>query len=173
VVVVSAVVAVPAGAAPPVVGCANRAEPSVERFERQRDVIRGSFALVTVARDLPRLSQASYRRRAGRLAGIKLPVGLRLGHTATLSIAPSQRGHASLTYRPEARVAGRIEDGDNVVAFRSCRADTPAFTGKTVGPTTGWAGALNLTGPRCIRLQVRVDGRRQPDIRLPLGRQCD
>lgn len=168
---------------PPVVGCAARAEPSVKRFGRRRDVIRGPFALVTLARDLPLLSRASYRPSNGRLPVVKLPVGLRAGHTATLSVAPNQRPYAALTYREETRDARGVQDGDRAVAFKPCRADTPAFgaavprrlgalSGGIVGPITGWAGALILTGPRCIRLEVRVDGQRQPDIRLPLGRRC-
>jgi hypothetical protein len=156
----------------PVIGCASRAEPSIKRFSRQRDLVRGPFALVTVARDLPRLSQGAYRPRGGRIPGIKLPVGLRTGHTATLSVAPSQRNHASLIYREETRDSKRAQEGDQAVAFKPCRPDTPAFHEGTVGPITGWAGHLILNGPRCIRLQVRVDGERQPDIRLPLGQRC-
>lgn len=162
-----------AAATPPVVGCATRAEPSVRRFTRQRDVIRGPFALVTVARGLPRLSRRSYRPRDGRLPSIKLPVGLRAGHKATLSVAPNQRAYAALAYREETRDARRIEQGHEAVAFKPCPADTPAFHGGgTVGTITGWAGALIITGPRCIRLQLRVDGKRRPDIKLPLGRRC-
>lgn len=161
-----------AAATPPVVGCAIRAEPSVKRFTRQRDVVRGPFALVTVARDLPRLSQRSYRARDGRLAGVKLPVGLRVGHSATLSVAPNQRAYAALTYREETRDARRIQNGDEAVTFKPCPAETPAFHGGTVGPITGWAGALIIAGPRCVRLQVRVDGQHRPDIKLPLGRRC-
>jgi len=156
----------------PLVGCAARAEPNLKRFSRERDVVRGPLALVTIARDLPRLSRASYRPRDRRFPGVKLPVGLRAGHSATLSVAPNQRAHVALIYREETHDATRIGSGDAAVAFKSCPADTPAFTGGTVGPITGWAGALMITAPRCIRLQVRVDGRRQPDIKLPLGRRC-
>ena len=161
-----------AAAAPPVVGCAMRAERSVKRFARRRDVIRGPFALVTVARDLPRLSQRSYRPRDGRLSGVNLPVGLRVGHSATLGVAPNQRAYAALAYREETRDARRIQNGDEAVAFKPCPADTPAFDGGTVDTITGWAGALIIAGPRCVRLQVRVDGQRRSDIELPLGRRC-
>lgn len=159
-------------AAPPVVDCAAHVEPSVKRFNRRRDVIREPFALVTVARDMPRLSRASYRPRAGRLAGVKLPIGLRAGHSATLRVSAVHREHAALLYRDQTRLANRVEDGDEAVNFKPCQADTPAFSGGTVGPITGWAGALIVTGPRCIRLELRVDGERRPDIRLPLGRRC-
>jgi hypothetical protein len=159
-------------AAPPVVGCATHVEPSLNRFNRRRDVIRGPFALVTLARDMPRLSQASYRPRAGRLAGVKLPIGLGAGHRATLRVSPAQREHAALLYRHQTQRANRVPDGDQAVTFKSCPADTPAFTGGTVGPITGWAGELIVTGPRCVRLELLVDGERRPDIRLPLGRRC-
>jgi len=158
---------------PPVVGCAARAEPSVERFDRRRDVIRGAFALVTVERDMPRLSRASYRPRAGWLAGAKLPVGVRAGHKAELRVSAAGRDHAALLYREATRDANRIDDGDVAVVFEPCRADAPAFSGGTVGSITGWAVALIVTGPQCVRLEVWVDGTRRPDILLPLGRRCE
>lgn len=158
--------------APPVVGCAARVEPSVEGFDGRRDVIRGPFAFVTLARDIPALSRASYRPRHGRLAGVKLPVGLRAGHRATLRVKASQRHDAALLYRGRTRNANRIQDGDRAVTFKPCQPDEPGFSGGTVGPLTGWAGSLIVTGPRCIRLEVYVDGRRHSDVRLPLGRRC-
>jgi hypothetical protein len=160
------------GAPVPVIACATRAEPSVARFDPKRDMVRGPFALVTIKRELPRLSGASYRPSAGRLPVVKLPVGLRAGHRATLRVPATQRAHAALIFRHGTRNAKRIQDGDRAVTFSPCPPDTPAFSGATVGRTTGWAGALMVTGPRCIRLKLRVDGRRRPAIRLPLGRPC-
>jgi hypothetical protein len=158
--------------ASPVIACAARVEPSVARFDPNRDVVRGPFALVTIKRELPRLSGASYRPSAGRLPVVKLPVGLRAGHRATLRVPATQRAHAALMFRRATRNADRTQDGDRAVTFSPCPPDTPAFSGGTVGRVTGWAGALMLTGPRCIRLKLRVDGRRRPDLRLPLGRPC-
>src|SRR4051794_8475922 len=79
--------AVTLGAPVPVIGCATRTEPSVARFDPKRDVVRGPFALVTIKRDLPRLVRAPNRPSAGRLPVVKLPVGLRAGHRATLRVA--------------------------------------------------------------------------------------
>jgi hypothetical protein len=160
------------GASAPVIACATRVEPGVARFDSKRDVVRGPFALVTIKRELPRLSGASYRPSDGRLPVVKLPVGLRAGHRATLRVPATQRAHAALIFRQETRSANRIQDGDRAVRFSPCPPDTPAFSGGTVGRTTGWAGALMVTGPRCVRLKLRVDGRRRPDLRLPLGRPC-
>src|SRR4051812_29870568 len=70
--------------ASPVITCGTHVEPSVARFDPKRDLIRGPFALVTIKRELPRLSGASYRPNAGRLPVVKIPVGLRSGHRATL-----------------------------------------------------------------------------------------
>lgn len=156
----------------PIIGCAARAEPSPKRFERRRDVVRGDFALITIARGLPQLAGNSYRPQGGRLAGIKLPVGVRAGHAATLRVGVSDRRHAALIFRHATRDARQVADGDQVVTFNPCRASTPGFSDGVVGPITGWPGALIVTGPRCIRLQLRVDGRRLADIRLPLGRRC-
>jgi hypothetical protein len=162
-----------AGSKVPVIGCASRAEPSVPSFDRRRDVIRGAFALITVRRDLPRLAKASYRRRHRRLPVVKLPAGVEAEHRATLRVAPSQRRHVGLIYRKALGQPKRIADADPAVRFAPCSADTPTFDGDgVVGPITGWAGALLLDGPRCVRLQVRADGERRPDIRLPLGRGC-
>ena len=158
-----------AQAAPPVVDCSMRVEPSPTPFDRRYDIVRGPFALVTLARTMPRLSHASYRPSAGRLKGIKLPVGVRAGHTATLRISPSQRDHAALLYglqpTPTDDYDHSVLHGDEAVTFKACAADT-------AGQVTGWPGSLGVTGSRCIRLQVWTDGARRPDIRLPLGRRC-
>jgi hypothetical protein len=160
---------------PPVVGCANRIEPIVKRFS-QRDLVRGPFAVFGFARESGRaalLSQQSFQTRAGRLAQLKMPLALRAGHTATLHVSATQSTHAALLYRQGARDANRIQDGDQAVSFKPCSPATPAFAGRgKVGAITSWAGQIIVTGPRCIRLELRVDGQRQPDIRLPLGHRC-
>ena len=160
------------GAGAPVVDCASHAEPSLERFVRGRDTIRGPFALVTSASTLRRLRGESYRPRRGRDAGVKLPVALRAGHRATLRVSPAQRRHAALTFTDRTRGARRVAEADQTVVFEPCAADAPAFSGGVVGPITGWAGAMLVSGPRCVRLQLWVDGERSRDIRLPLGRRC-
>ena len=160
------------GAGAPVVDCASHVEPSLERFMRGRDTVRGPFALVTSAGTLRRLSGESYRPKRGRDSGAKLPVALRAGHRATLRVSPAQRRHAGLTFTDRTRGAHRVAGADQTVVFEPCAADTPAFSGGVVGPITGWAGAIIVSGPRCIRLQLWVDGERARDIRLPLGRRC-
>jgi hypothetical protein len=159
--------------APPIVDCATHVEPSVEKFDKRRDIVRGALALVTLRRDLRRSEKASFRPVKGRLAGVKLPIGVRADHSATLRVSAGHRRHAALIHRDETRDANRIADGDRAVTFVPCAADVPAFSGEgTVGPITGWAGALIVTGARCVRLGVTVDGKRKPDVRLPLGRRC-
>lgn len=103
---------------------------------------------------------------------MKLPVGLRAGHAARLRVSTAQREQAALVYGRLNRTARRVQDGESAVSFKPCEADAPAFSGGTVGSLTGWAGGLIVTGPRCIRLELLVDGTRRPDIRLPLGRRC-
>jgi len=163
---IALVAASSAPAAPHVVDCALSAQSGMTQFDEDRDYVRGPFSLVTLARLMPRLSQASYLPRDGRLKGIKLPVGLRAGHTATLRIHPGQRRHAALLYGLQPTYTDHsVLAGDAAVTFKPCAADT-------AGPVTAWAGALNVTGPGCIRLQVLTDGARRRDIRLPLGRPC-
>lgn len=161
-----------AAARQPVIDCATHVEPSLKGFDAARDTIRGPFAVITTARDVARRPASSFRPRRGRLAGAKLPVALRAGHRATLRVSPGQRAHATLLFRKQTRSASRITDGDQAVTFKPCDPVAPAFSGGSVGAITGWAGALIVTAPRCIRLELRIDGRRQHDIRLPLGRRC-
>lgn len=145
----------------------------MREFKPAHDLIREEFALLTLRRNMPQLRRASYRMRAGRLPGVKLPVGLRTGHTATLRVSPQQSDRVSLIYRREAQRARQVRGGDQAVRFRSCPAETPAFSHRgKVGPLTGWAGALRVSGPLCVRLQVQVDGEPREEIRLPLGRPC-
>ena len=160
------------GAGAPVVGCASHAEPSLERFVRGRDTIRGPFALVTSASTLRRLRGESYRPKRGRDASVKLPVALRAGHRATLRVSPAQRRDAALMFTDRTRGARRVADADRTVVFEPCAADAPAFSGGVVGPITGWAGGMIVSGPRCVRLQLWIDGERSRDIRLPLRRRC-
>jgi hypothetical protein len=161
-----------AAAAPAPVGCEQRAEPGLAAFDPARDTIRGPFAIVTTARDVARQPAAAFRPRRGRLGGAKLPVALRAGHRATLSVTPGQRASVALQARPATRAATTIRAADAAVTYTSCPAGTPAYGGGTVGPITGWAGAVIVSGPRCVRLELAIDGVPQPEIALPLGRPC-
>ncbi len=156
----------------PVVGCATHVEPNIKRIDAHGNTIRGPFAVIGTVREVSRRAASTFIARRGALAGAKLPVALRAGHRATLRVSPGQRAHAALLFREQTSRATRIEDGDQAATFVPCAPDAPAFSGGRVGPITGWPGSVIVTGPRCVRLELRVDSSRLPDIRLPMGRSC-
>lgn len=157
----------------PSVICSERAEPSPRRFDSRRDIVRGPFALIAIRGVPGRRPASSFRPRDGRLAGTKFPVALRAGHTAVVRVSRADAADASLLALGVTRNARRISDGDVAVRYEPCAPDTARFDGSgAVGQITGWAGSLIVTGPRCVTLQITVDGNRRPDVSLPLGRRC-
>lgn len=154
-----------------VLRCADRAEPGPRGFTFRRDVVRGAFALIAV-RGIGRRPRGSFEPRDGRLSGTKFPVAVRAGHGAEVRIAPKD-AHAAALLVGDTRAADSVADGAPAARYAPCAADTPRFSGGgTVGPITGWAGALVVTGPRCVTLHVTVDGRRRRNVELPLGADC-
>ncbi|HEV3000929.1 MAG TPA: hypothetical protein VGW75_09350 [Solirubrobacteraceae bacterium] len=134
--------------------------------------MRGPFALISI-RGVERRPASSFEPEDGRLAGTKFPAALRAGHSAVVRIAEPDQAHAALLVRAATREARSLREGDVAVRYVPCRPDTPRFGGRgSVGPTTGWAGALIVTGPRCVTLELTVDGRRRRDVRLRLGARC-
>jgi hypothetical protein len=77
-----------------------------------------------------------------------------------------------LLYRQATRLAERPQDADRVLRFRPCAPGTPYFSGAgTVGPRTGYPGALIADRRKCVRVRVTRGGRRWT-ARIPLGRRC-
>ena len=150
---------------PPVADCAQSAVgPTPVRSER--DVRFGRFRLLG-ARSLADEPRASFRRDAeGRYRASKVPATLPPGRRATLRVARADRGDASLMYaQGGARGSDshyprfRISDGRQAERFRAC-AERP----------TVWPGYLVARGPRCIRLEARVDGGEWMRRRVAFGR---
>ena len=136
----------------------------------RRDVRFKRFKLVG-ARYVSDERRASFRRDAdGRYRASKIAAALSPGRRARLRIARADRGNASLMYaRPRAGAAGpdypryRISDGRTVERFQSCP-----------DRVTVWPGYIVARGPRCIRLEARVDGGEWVRRRLAFGRgTCD
>jgi hypothetical protein len=163
-------------------GCAGAAAPTVERGEvatgpgvrcreggpgaepvRGRDVQIGPLAIL-LARRSPR-----DRRDAFNGHGWKLPVLLRAGETATLSVPRQLRGRVGFvfTQATQARVARRgVAAADSRMRFVACTgADAPAWT--------GWPGGIVVDRRRCAKLQVQPVGAAKPIVRrVPLGKRC-
>lgn len=93
----------------------------------------------------------------------------------TPAIAPEDREHASFVFdhgRHGRRIGPywsfRVSDGVPRVRFKACPADEPMFSGPgTVGPWTGFPGAMIVAGARCLTLELRERGR--PTLRYYLG----
>jgi hypothetical protein len=59
------------------------------------------------------------------------------------------------------------------VSFEPCSAATPAFSGGVVGPITGWAGSIIVTGLGCIRLRLRLTTNDAPTFASRWGTAAD
>lgn len=163
-------------------GCAGAAAPGVERGEvatgpavscreggpgtepvRSRDVQIGPLTILRARRS------ASDRRDAFNGHGWKLPVLVRAGETATLSVPRALRRRVGLvfTQATQARVVRRgVAAADSRMRFAACAgADAPAWT--------GWPGGIVVDRRRCAKLRVRPVGAAEPIVRrVPLGKRC-
>jgi len=156
-------------AAPPVVGCDQRAEPAA-RTAGPADVVSGPLFFVGV-RDAATEPSEFFRRRSGRDPTWKAPVVVGAGRVVSVRVARFSRG-VRLAYGRDRRDVRDLRDGLSAVTFQACLPDEPAFTGGVVGATTGWAGAILVDGPRCVRLVVHADGEARPrTVVLGFGRR--
>jgi len=158
-----------ASAPAPVDDCAQSSfgpAPTPSRY----DLRFGKFELVG-ARYVSEERRSAFRRGAdGRYRASKIAAALSPGSTAKLRIARADRGDASLMYaQPRASAAGdhyrrfRLSDGRSVERFESCP-----------DRVTVWPGYIVARGPRCVRLEARVDGGEWRRRRLAFGRgTCD
>lgn len=148
-------------------GCAHQSSHDFPAgtYADRRNLVAGPLALIGGAT----FTDAATVRRFG---GNKFPLLVRAGHTATVSLPPSARGVVSLGYGPlpEGRAIG-VRDGHPAVTFEACSAAASSSTAG--GPVTFWSGFVMTSAPRCVALEVRVDGAAAPLLRhLELGRRC-
>ncbi|HZQ63823.1 MAG TPA: hypothetical protein VFA66_01180 [Gaiellaceae bacterium] len=80
------------------------------------------------------------------------------GRAVTVVVAPADRPRLQLSWQGGSGPA---------VTFRPCPSGTKAFSYPgTVGPHTAFAGGFLVDGPGCRRLQVWVQGRSRPFVRV-------
>jgi hypothetical protein len=157
----SLVLAVVAALSVPSVGCAQRAEPSPPPPTAADWIVAGPIAW-------PRLLDFAVTRKRG---GVSVKRGISVAAGAPVTVRVLTRG-AALIYRPATRLAERPQDADRVLRFRPCAPGTPRFSGVgTVGPRTGYPGALIADRRKCVRVRVTRGGRRWT-ARIPIGRRC-
>jgi hypothetical protein len=130
---------------------------------RRRDVRMGPLAILFARRTVGHPPDAFDGH------GWKLPVTVRAGETATLSVPGRLRGRVGLvfTHGTQSRVLRRgVRAADSMVTFEACAGDNaPA--------RTGWPGGIVVDRRRCATLRVRVAGAAEPvERRVPLGRRC-
>lgn len=135
---------------------------SPERRSARQDVVAGPLVLVGGRR------WARSRRDAFHRRGFKVPVTLKQGAQATLSVPASLRGRVGLVYslRAQDRVLARgMRGADASVRFTACPA------GERPG-RTGWGGGLVVDRPRCASVIVTEAQGAALRRRVPLGRRC-
>lgn len=113
------------------------------------------------------------QRRAGgkRLYVWKMPLALTASKRVFVQIDRRDKHLARFEFLER----GAFQKLPRTLRIESCSADEPRFSGEgTVGPETGWAGALVATRP-ALCLRVRVIDLADNSLRrvvLPLGGDC-
>lgn len=110
----------------------------------------------------------------GSSGTLKIPVRIREGSPVTVRITPLGRTRARLDFNPErwSRRDRRVAagDGQRVVRFHACPADTRRFTdGRPLGPWTGYPGGFLVDRPGCATLTVSARGTPTVRRRVALG----
>jgi hypothetical protein len=133
-------------------------------YRDRRNLVAGPLALVGGAT----FTDAATVRRFG---GNKFPLLVRAGHTVTVSLPRSERQVVSLGYGPLPEGEVHRRDGHSAVTFEACSAAESQSTAD--GPVTFWSGFVLTSSPRCVALDIRVDGEAAPLRRhIELGQRC-
>ena len=149
-----------AAASVPTVGCARHVEPSPPVPSAENWVVAGPVAFGA--------RHHGTTRRTGTI-GKKAGLSVDAGGAVTLRVLSPRAG---LVYRPKTRHAETWKDADRVLRVKPCAPDHPNFSDDgTVGPRTGFAGAILADRPKCVRVRVSRGGGSWV-ARLPIGRRC-
>jgi hypothetical protein len=133
-------------------------------FTDPRNLIVGPLVIVGGAE----LTPAGVVRYVG---GNKVAVLVEMGHTGTLQIPEGSRDGAGLAYGPLPEGLVHLRDTHHTVTFVPCDGSESLSTADR--PITFWMGGVSVRTPRCVPLDVFIDGSTVPRrIGLPLGRSC-
>lgn len=108
------------------------------------------------------LPAGDFQPLRGRYLVLKAVTEVDASKKVRITIAPQDRGHASLLYdqrryRDDGRY--RLDDGLPSVRLHACAKDQPSsIADRSVGPTTQFNGGFIVTRPSCVRVQVSVEG---------------
>ena len=142
------------------VGCPSHAEPSPPVPTPDRWAIAGPVAFAA--------KHNGTTRRTGSI-GKKAGLSVDAGNAVTLRVLTPRAG---LMYRHKTRLAHTWREADRVLRVKPCAEDHENFSDDgTVGPRTGFAGAIIADRPKCVRVRVSRDGKSWV-ARIPIGRRC-
>jgi hypothetical protein len=112
-----------------------------------------------------RSSLAPMRGTTDRYQAQKVLVIVNSGAAVTVSVPAAERRSFALLYDPSQfkQSSYRVSDGEWKVTFHACRWQ------ETGGFTPGFNGGFIVAGPRCVSLDVLVQGRVRSRLSLPLG----
>ena len=107
----------------------------------------------------------SNEERRGELVDEKMLLVLKARHQATVVVPPSERGSVSLDYNDRGtHFPPRLSDGAETVRFIACRGHEKPFSPRhPLWRETQFAGGIIARWPRCVDLDVFIDGRDTPE----------
>jgi hypothetical protein len=111
----------------------------------------------------------------GHTYSIKVPIFVRAGLTAVVSVAPVSRRWVSLSYSAtEGNFPTRLADGIDTVAFNACpRVQRASSFNGPLGVATEFSGGLILLRPACVTFNVWAAAGNTPASRtVGIGRTC-
>jgi hypothetical protein len=146
-----------------VADCSTRSMASFPAaFTRRSNLVVGPLAMIGAG------GTALFVPAAG---GNKFPLLVKAGHRVTIELSAATRATAGLAYGPLPQGEVRLRDAHRVVTFIACLRDEPSGSSADGQPVTFWAGGILATSPRCVPLQIWIDGASHPrQVVVHLGR---
>lgn len=101
--------------------------------------------------------------------GQKFPLLVKAGHTVTVEVPSSFRKTAGLAYGPFPDGPIQVAQAHDTITFVACGRNEPSGS-SAGGPVTFWSGFVMTSVPRCLPLDVYVDGESSPRrVEIALG----
>lgn len=144
------------GAAPvgAVADCSTRSQAQFPgAFKKASNLVVGPLALVG-AGGTPVFS--------AEFGGNKFPLLVKAGHRVTIELSVDTRRFAGLAYGPLPQGDVRLRDSHRIVTFIACPRGKPSGSSADGHLVTFWSGGVLAGSPRCVPLEVWIDGKREP-----------
>lgn len=120
-----------------------------DAFADPRNLIVGPLLLVGAAEATPEAVVLAHD-------GQKFPLLVKAGRTVTVGLPRSVRPTAGLAYGPFPDGRIRVDQAHDKITFVSCDPDEAGSSAG--GPVTFWSGFVMTSVPRCLPLDVWMDG---------------